>query len=67
MFKDICFSILHDITELKQTNKFDLLITHINNRLNESYNSYENDLNSSLDFLKRRDDLRLMRRLNKLN
>lgn len=67
-FSQICNDILHELQSIKEhhVEALDRDISYVKERLQQSYDAYQADLDKSLSFLKRRDELRLMRRINKL-
>lgn len=67
-FTQICNDILHELHSIKEhhVEALDRDISYVKERLQQSYDAYQADLDKSLSFLKRRDELRLMRRINKL-
>lgn len=67
-FSQICNDILYELQSIREqhVNSPDRDISYVKERLQQSYDAYQADLDKSLSFLKRRDELRLMRRMNKL-
>lgn len=67
-FSQICNNILQELQSVKEQHMSsrDRDISYVKERLKQSYDAYQADLDKSLSFLKRRDELRLMRRMNKL-
>ena len=67
-FSQICNNILHELQSAREQhiNSLDRDTLYVTERLQQSYDAYQADLDKSLSFLKRRDELRLMRRINKL-
>jgi len=59
-------NILNDLNKYKHTDKEELLCSYIQDRLNASINTYYNELSHSLDYLYNKDDLRLIRKMNRL-
>ena len=67
-FENNCLNILKELFLLSRNSKSDeLYAKYIELRLNQSFDSYQYDLQASLNFLKRRDELRLLRKLNQIN
>ena len=66
MIEAFCERALADLAKLKNNDKEDLMLKCINERLDTSFNSYQEELQQGLDYLKRRDELNVLRRMNKL-
>lgn len=60
-----CKNMLNDLQGYKR-NKDDLLLHYINERLDTSLVNYYKDLDNSLNYLSRRNELRLLKKLNRL-
>ena len=59
----------YSIEELQKykTPKEELLIIRIQERLNSSYDSYEKELQNSIAYLTRRNELNILKKLNRMN
>lgn len=66
MIEAFCERALADLAKHKNNDKEDLMLQFINERLDKSFNSYHEELQQSLDYLKRRNELNVLRRMNKL-
>lgn len=66
MLRETCKKILMDLELHKNNSKEELFFQAINERLNDSFESYQHDLNLSLEYLKRRDELNVSRRMSRL-
>lgn len=60
--------ISHMINDLQsyKRNKEDLLLHYVNERLDTSLTNYYKDLDNSLEYLSRRNELKLLKKLNRL-
>ena len=61
-----CYSQLNELQKYK-TPKNILLENRIKERLDKSYQSYTKELNASLDYLQRRNELNVIKKLNRMN
>lgn len=66
MIESFCERALDELSKYKHTDKEELFLQHVNNRLNKSFESYQAELQQGLDYLKRRNELNVMRKLNRL-
>lgn len=66
MIEAFCERALADLAKHKNNDKEDLMLQFINERLDKSFNSYQEELQQGLDYLKRRNELNVLRRMNKL-
>ena len=66
MIEVFCERALADLAKHKNNDKEDLMLKCINERLDTSFNSYQEELQQGLDYLKRRNELNVLRRMNKL-
>ena len=66
MIEAFCERALADLAKHKNTDTEDLMLHFINERLDKSFNSYQEELQRGLDYLKRRNELNVLRRMNKL-
>ena len=57
---------LQQLQQYKHPQK-DLLYERVKDRLDESYRSYEAELNKGLQYLSRRDELKLAKKINRIN
>ena len=55
---------LNDLSLHKGTSKDDLLYKYIRKRLNKSYNTYLSELDSSAEYLGRRTDKNVLKKMN---
>ena len=56
---------INDLQSYKR-NKEDLLLHYVNERLDTSLTNYYKDLDNSLEYLSRRNELKLLKKLNRL-
>lgn len=66
MIESFCERALDELRKYKHTDKEELFLQHVNTRLNKSFESYQAELQQGLDYLKRRNELNVMRKLNRL-
>ena len=66
MFKSFCYRTLAELSTYKHIDKEEIFLTNVNNRLEKSLSSYEKDLDQCISYLKRRNELNVMRKLNRL-
>lgn len=66
MIRDFCNRMLNDLSKHKNTDKEDLLLQYVNERLNKSFDTYQKELDQGLEYLKRRNELNVVRKLNRL-
>lgn len=57
-------SMLNDLSHHKGTSKDDLLYKYIRERLNKSYNTYLSELDISAEYLGRRTDKNVLKKMN---
>lgn len=62
----LCERMLSDLSTHTETNQSKLFSRYVRERLEKSYEIYDKELQSSLDYLKRRNELNTIKRLNKL-
>ena len=63
--KNKLFEILNILQSYKTSNKVELMQKYIIERLDKSYNTYENELKHSMDFLSAKHEKSLIKRMNK--
>lgn len=66
MISKFCRMALRELSMHKNTDKEDLLLQHINTRLTKSFDTYQEEVDSSIAYLKRRNELSVVRRMNKI-
>lgn len=66
MISKFCRMALRELSMHKNTDKEDLLLQHINARLTKSFDTYQEEVDSSIAYLKRRNELSVVRRMNKI-
>ncbi len=66
MISNFCRMALNELSNYKHSDKEDLLLQHINSRLVKSFNTYEEELDSSIDYLRRRNELNVMKKMNRI-
>lgn len=66
MISKFCRMALRELSTHKNTDKEDLLLQHINARLTKSFDTYQEEVDSSIAYLKRRNELSVVRRMNKI-
>lgn len=64
--EQLCIHLLKDLKEYNHTNKEDLLLKYINERLDKSFETYQEELQTGFEYLKRRNELNVIRKLNRL-
>ena len=63
--QDILNSILEDLSKYKHTDKNALFISYINERLNKSFQTYYDELTKSINYLSRKNEIRVVKQLNR--
>lgn len=66
MIREICKNILLDLERHRGTSQEELFFQAVTERLNTSFESYQHDLNVSLDYLQRRNEITVARKINRL-
>ena len=66
MISRFCKHALTELSKHKNYDKEDLLLQHINERLTKSFDTYQKELDTSIDYLQRRNELNVMKKMNKL-
>lgn len=66
MIEQFCEQALEDLSKHKNTNKEDLFLQYVNERLNKSFESYQEELQQSIEYLQRRNELNVIRKLNRM-
>ena len=66
MIKTFSERALIDLAKYKNKDKEELMLQFVNERLNKSFDSYQKELQQGIDYLKRRNELNVLRRMNKL-
>ena len=64
--RDKCKHMLAELSKYKHTDKEALFLQHVSTRLNDSFNSYQEELDQGIAYLKRRNELNVVRKLNRL-
>ncbi len=64
--KELCTYLLNELSNYKGHSREELLLTYINERLTQSFENYQYDLQQSLDYLTRRKELNVLKKLNRL-
>ena len=67
ILKDACMKMLRELSEHKNTDKEDLMLGYVNDRLNASFETYRKELELGLDYLKRKNELNVVRKLNRMS
>ena len=67
MFKDTCLKMLSDLSQYKNSDKEELMLKYINERLDRSFQSYEADVKQGIEYLNHRNELRVLKKLNRMN
>lgn len=67
MFKDICLKMLSELSQYKNSDKEELMLKYINERLDRSFQSYEADIKRGVEYLNYRNELRVLKKLNRMN
>lgn len=63
--QDILNSILEDLGKYKHTDRNALFISYINERLNKSFQTYYDELTKSINYLSRKNEIRVAKQLNR--
>lgn len=63
--QDILNSILEDLNKYKHTDRDALFISYINERLNKSFQTYYDELTKSINYLSRKNEIRVAKQLNR--
>ena len=66
MISKFCKQALKELSNYKNPDKEDLLLQHINERLTKSFDTYQEELDSSIEYLQRRDELNVVKKMNRL-
>lgn len=66
MISRFCKMALIELALHKNTDREDLLLQHINARLTKSFDTYQEELDTSIEYLKRRNELNVVRKMNRL-
>lgn len=66
MIVQMCEQMLKSLATHKNKDKEDLFLQYVNERLNKSFTSYQEELNQGLEYLKRRNELNVIRKLNRM-
>lgn len=63
--KELCLSMLKELSQYKGHSKEDLLYKYIKERLDSSFSSYIDDMDTSVSYLGRRKELNVIKKINK--
>ena len=66
MISNFCRTALKELSQHKNTDREDLLLQHINARLTKSFDTYQKEIDTSIEYLKRRNELSVVRKMNRL-
>ena len=66
MISNFCMMALRELSNHKNTDREDLLLQHINDRLTKSFDTYQQEMDTSIEYLKRRNALSVVRKMNRL-
>lgn len=66
MFDKLCKHMINELQQYKNKDKNELFFNSVGTRLNKSFMTYEEELTLSEEYLGRRQELRVMKRMNKL-
>lgn len=66
MIKNFCEKTLTELSRYHGNDKEELFLNYLNERLDKSFESYVEELDSSLAYLKRRNELNVARKMNRL-
>lgn len=66
MISSFCKIALKELDKHKNSDKEELFLQHINARLTKSFDTYQEELDRSIEYLKRRNELNVLRKLNRL-
>lgn len=66
MISNFCRMALKELSQHKNTDREDLLLQHINARLTKSFDTYQEEIDTSIEYLKRRNELSVVRKMNRL-
>lgn len=61
-----CLSMLSDLQQYKNHSKDELFLKYINERLDKSFKTYEKELQDGLEYLERRNELNVAKKINRL-
>ena len=64
--KQQLINMINEIHEIPQKTMMDLWKDCITERLNESYNVYQHELDNSLEYLKQRNEITVLKKLNRM-
>lgn len=65
MIIKFCKDALRELEEYKHTDKEQLMLIHISERLDASFNVYSDTLEKSITYLLQKDEQKVMRRMNR--
>lgn len=65
--KHVLFDILNSLSKYNNSNKENLMRTYIESRLFESFNVYQKELENSIQFLSRKHEKSVIKRISKLD
>ena len=66
MISNFCRTALNELSQHKNTDREDLLLQHINARLTKSFDTYQKEIDTSIEYLERRNELSVVRKMNRL-
>ena len=66
MIERWCEKMLAELEQHNDKDKEEIFLACVNERLNNSFTSYQHELNQGLDYLKRRNELNVIRKLNRM-
>ena len=64
--KQQLINMINEIHDIPQKTMMDLWKDCITERLDESYNVYQNELDNSLEYLKQRNEITVLKKLNRM-
>lgn len=64
--KSLCLTLIEELQEYKISTKEELFLKYVNERLNKSFESYQEDLRIGLEYLERRKEINVLRKMNRL-
>ena len=66
MISDFCRMALKELSQHKNNDREEILLQHINSRLTKSFDTYQKEIDTSIEYLKRKNELNVIRKMNRL-
>ncbi len=66
MIREFCENALKELSNYKSGDRESIMLERINERLDKSFSTYQEELNQGIEYLKRRNDLNVARKMRRL-